>query len=211
MSGGVRGRRFALHHLWKKIPRRRAQLRGAKARTARYMRWLFSQKKDSIPLLLKYFGSLTTRWRADPPRTLCGKSTPRGRTLCGRLLLPFGGFGFRTLRSSPFPPRLSSFVETLIPSVGTGSDGGPRPLVLSPPYLPSRAPGKVRPRASFPIPDFPNPQGGGPNTESSSPSLASPGQKAELSETTSNKRQCVRPEDFLLVRRRGYCSGPRPR
>ena len=104
-SGGVRRRRFALHHLWKKIHRRRAQLRGARARTARYMRWLFSQKKDSIPLLLKYFGSLATRWREDPPADFVRqKHPPRGKTLCGRLLLPFGGFGFRILGSSPFPP-----------------------------------------------------------------------------------------------------------
>ena len=34
------------------------------------------RKKDIIPLLLKYFGSLMTHWRADPPQTLCGKSTP---------------------------------------------------------------------------------------------------------------------------------------
>ena len=47
-----------------------------------------------------------------------------------------------------------------------------------PQYLPSRAPGKVRSGASFPIPDFTNLQGGGPNTESTSPLLASPGQKA---------------------------------
>ena len=70
------GRCFGLHHLRKKIPRRRAQLRGAKARTVRYMRWLFSQKKDSIPLLLKYFGSLTTRWRADPPADFVRQKHP---------------------------------------------------------------------------------------------------------------------------------------
>ena len=104
MSRGVRGRRFALHHLWKKIPRRRAQLRGAKARTARYMRWLFSQKKDSIPSLLKYFlDHLRLVGGLIPPRTLCGKSTPQGRTLCWRLLLSFGGLGFQILRSSPLP------------------------------------------------------------------------------------------------------------
>ena len=102
-SGGVRRRRFALHHLWKKIPRRRAHLREAKARTAKiYAVVIFSEEKDGISVLLKYFGSLTTRGRIDPPRTLCGNSAPQGRTLCGRLLLPFGSFGFRILRRSPF-------------------------------------------------------------------------------------------------------------
>ena len=105
MSRGVRGRRFALHHLRKKIPRRRAQLRRAKTRTARYMRRLFSQKKDSIPSLLKYFlDHLRLVGGLIPPRILCDKSTPRGRTLCWRLLLPFGGLDFRILGSSPLPP-----------------------------------------------------------------------------------------------------------
>ena len=57
------------------------------------------------------------------------------------------------------------------------------------PHFPSRAPGKVRSGASFPISDFPNPQGGGPSTESTSPSLASPGEKSELSEITSHQRR----------------------
>ena len=76
-SGGVRRRRFALHHLWKKIPRRRAHLRGAKARTAKiYAVVIFSEEKDGIPVLLKYFGSLTTRWRIDPPADFVRQKHP---------------------------------------------------------------------------------------------------------------------------------------
>ena len=76
-SGRVRRRRFALHHLWKKIPRRRAHLRGAKARTAKiYAVVIFSEEKDGIPILLKYFGSLTTRWRIDPPADFVRQKHP---------------------------------------------------------------------------------------------------------------------------------------
>ena len=177
------------------------------------MRRLFPQKKDSIPSLLKHFlDHLRLVGGLIPPRTLCGKSTPRGRTLCWRLLLLFGGLGFRILESSPFPPPVILLHGDAHSLGWNWQRWGPASARIIPLYLPSRAPGKVRPQASFPIPDFPNPQGGGPNTESSSPLLASPGQRATLRNNfMMNKRQCVRLEDFLLVRRRGYCSGPRPR
>ena len=104
-SGEVRRGRFALHHLWKKIPRRRSHLRGAKARTAKiYAVVIFSEEKDGIPVLLKYFGSLSTRWRIDSPMDFVRQRHPQGRTLCGRLLLPFGSFGFQIPGRSPFPP-----------------------------------------------------------------------------------------------------------
>ena len=153
---------------------------------------------------------------------MCGKSTLQGRTLWWRFLLPFGNLGFRIFRGSPLPSpkrekvRFFSLVilltEALIPSVGIGSDGGPLSLSLFPLYLPLRAPGKVLARASFPVPDYPNPQEGVPNTESSSPLLASPGQRAiSQNDVTINERRCVRLEDYLLGRRCGCCSGPRPR
>ena len=108
-------------------------------------------------------------------------------------------------RMSDSSPRLSSLTEALVPSVEMGSDGGPL-------CLPLRAPGKVLAQASFPVPDFPNPQEGGPNTESSSPLLAIPGERAiSQNDVMINKRRCVRLEDYLLGRRCGCCSGPHPR
>ena len=174
MSGGVWGRRFALHHLQKKIPRRRAQLRGAKARTARYMRRSFSQKKDSIPSLLKYFlDHLRLVGGLIPPRTLCGKSTPQGRTLCGRLLLLFGGFGFRILGSSPFPP-----------SVGTGSDGGPRLPVLSPLVSSFKGSGQGATSSIFSNTRFSKPSGRGAKHRIIFAFVSQSWSKSELSEIT---------------------------
>ena len=153
-----------------------------------------------------------TRSRADPLRTLCGKSTPRGRTLCGRLLLLFGGFGFWILGSSPFPPPVILLHGDAHSLDWNGQRWGPASArIIPPPYLPSRAPGKVQARASFPAPDFPNPQGGGPNTESSSLLLASPGQRASSqNDVMVNERRCVRLKDYLLGWRYGCCLGPRP-
>ena len=64
-------------------------------------------------LLLVGFNTLTYRKELQliPPRTLCDKSTPRGRTLCGRLFLPFGSFGFRIPGRSPFPPHRKRLIE----------------------------------------------------------------------------------------------------
>ena len=92
-------------------------------------------------------------------------------------------------RMSESSPWLSSLAKALIPSIGIGSDGGPLSPSLSPLHLPLWAPGKVLARASFPAPDYPNPQEGGPNTGSSLPLLSSPGQRAILqNDVMINKR-----------------------
>ena len=110
-----------------------------------------------------------------------------------------------------FLPRLSSFIETLIPSVGTGSDGGPRPPVLSPPGIFHRG---LQARCNlehlFQYRIFQTLREGG-QTPNHLRLFSQSCSKSKLSEITSNKRQCVRLEDFLLVRQRGYCSGPHPR
>ena len=105
------------------------------------------------------------------------------------------------------PSRRRSFPR--LESVAMGARFRPH---YSPLYLPLRASGKVLARASFPVPDCPNPQEGGPNTESTSPLLASPSQRAiSQNDVMINERWCVRLEDYLLGRRCGCCSGPRPR
>ena len=79
----------------------------------------------------------------------------------------------------------SSFMETLAPSVRMGSVGGPRPPVLSSPVSSFRAPGKVRPGASFPIPDCPNPQGRGAEHRINFAFVSQSWSKSKLSEITS--------------------------
>ena len=92
-------------------------------------------------------------------------------------------------RMSDSSPWLSSLAEALIPSIGIGSDGGPLSPSLFPLHLPLRALDKVLARASFPAPDCPSSQEGGPNTGSSSPLLSSPGQRAILqNDVMINKR-----------------------
>ena len=125
------------------------------------------------------------------PRGLCAarapsKTGPSGGDFFSRLeTLVFGSSGVvlflpRGERMSDSSPGLSSLTETLIPSVGIGSAGGPLSPSLFPLHLPLRAPGKVLARASFPAPDCPSLQEGGPNTGSSSPLLSNPGQKVAL-------------------------------
>ena len=212
MSGGVRGRRFALHHLWKKIPRRRAQLRGAKARTARYMRWLFYQKKDSVPLLLKYFGSLTTRWRADPPADFVRqKHPPRQDPLwetsspVWRLRLPDPRK--QSFSSPGYPPSWRrSFPRLELATMGALV----RPY-YPPPVSSFEGSGQGASSSIFSNTGFSKPSGRGAKHRIIFAFVSQSWSKSKLLEITSNKRQCVRLEDFLLVRQRGYCSGPRPR
>ena len=143
------------------------------------MRWLLSQKKDSIPSLLKYFlDHLRLVGGLIPPRTLCGKSTPRGRTLCWRLLLSFGGLGFRILGISPFPPPvvlLHGYAHSLS---WNGQRWGPASARIIPLVSSFKGSGQGVTLSIFSNTGFSKPSGRGPNTESSSALLASPGQRA---------------------------------
>ena len=139
---------------------------------------IFSEK-DSIPLLLKYFGSLTTRWRADPPADFVRQKHPPRQDPLWETSSPVWRLRLPDPRKQSFSsPGCPPSWRRSFPRLERAAMGARVRPYYPPRYLPSRAPGKVRARASFPIPDFPNPQGGGPNTESTSPLLASPGQKA---------------------------------
>ena len=105
----------------------------------------------------------------------------------------------------------SSFMETLAPLVRMGSVGGPRPPVLSSPVSSFKGSGQGATSSIFSNTGFSKPSGRGAEHRINFAFVSQSWSKSELSEITSNKRQCVRLEDFLLVRRRGYCSGPRPR
>ena len=100
---GGTGRRFALHHLRKKIPRRRTLSRRATIRTARHMsRLSFSEMKQDIftkstLVHLQFGGGLI------PLRALCGKDALRGRAPWRRFLPSFGNPRFQVFRGGPFP------------------------------------------------------------------------------------------------------------
>ena len=154
-----------------------------------------------------------TRWRADPPADFVRQEHPPRQDPLLETSSPVWRPRLPDPRkqssSSPGYPPLwrRSFPRLELAAMGARF----RPY-YSPLYLPSRAPGKVRARACFPIRDFPNPQGGGANTESSLPLLASPGQRAiSQNDVMINERRCVRLVEYFLGRRCGCCSGPRPR
>ena len=60
--------------------------------------------------------------------------------------------------------RLSSFMETLIPSVGTGSDGGPLPPTLFPPVSSFEGSGQGATSSIFSNTGFSKPSGRGGQT-----------------------------------------------
>ena len=143
-------------------------------------------------------------------RTLCGKSTPRGRTLCGRLL-PFGGLGFRILGSSPFPPPV------VLLHGGAHSLGwnwqrrGPASARIIPPVSSFEGSGQGATSSIFSNTGFSKPSGRGAKHRIIFAFVSQSWSKSDLRNNfMMNKRQCVRRGDFLLVRWRGYCSGPRP-
>ena len=144
------------------------------------MRWLSSQKKKMAYLYYqRYFGSLTTHGRIDPPADFVRQQHPPRWDPLWETSFPVWKLRLPNPRAQSFSSsgRLPSWRRSL-PRLEWAALGARVRPHYPPHYLPSRAPGKVRSGASFPIPDFPNPQGGGPNTESTSPLLASPGQKA---------------------------------
>ena len=139
---------------------------------------IFSEK-DSIPLLLKYFGSLTTRWRADPPADFVRQKHPSRQDPLWETSSPVWRLWLPDPRKQSFSsPGYPPLWRRSFPRLELAAMGARFCPYYSPVYLPLRAPSKVRARASFLIPDFPIPQGGGPNTGSSSPLLANPGQRA---------------------------------
>ena len=173
---------------------------------------IFSEEKYSIPLLLKYFGSLTTRWRADPPADFVRQKHPPRQGPLWETFSPIWRLRFPDPRKQSFSsPLLSSFMETLVPSVGTGSDGGPHSPVVSPSVSSFKGSGQGATSSIFSNTGFSKPSGRGAKHRIIFAFVSQSWSKSKLSEITSNKRQCVRLEDFLLVRRRGYCSGPHPR
>ena len=99
--GGTR-RRFALHHLRKKIHRRRTLLRKATIRTTRHTsRSLSSEIKQDIftkstLVHLQLGGGLT------PLRALCGKDALWGRVLLRGFLPSFRSLRFQIFRGVPF-------------------------------------------------------------------------------------------------------------
>ena len=127
MRRGHRGRRFALHHLRKKIPRRRTLSRRATIRTARHTSRLLSSEMKQDIFTKSTLVHLQLGGGLIPLRALCGKDALRGRTsgegffprletLVSKsseavLFLPWGE------GISDSSPRLSSFAETLIPPV----------------------------------------------------------------------------------------------
>ena len=147
MRRGDRGRRFALHHLRKKIPRRRTLSRRATIRTTRHTSRLLSSeiKQDIFTKVLLFTYSLVEGWppcghyalRMPPGAGPPGEGFfPRLETLISKsseavLFLPWGE---GILDSSP---RLSSFAETLIPPVWMSNPRGPLPSFL---FLPLSSP-----------------------------------------------------------------------
>src|SRR4051812_42393604 len=79
MRRGGMGRCFALHHLRKKIPRRRTLSRRAMIRPTRHASRLLSSEIKQDIFTIEYFCLLIAQWRVDPLRALRGKDTLRGR------------------------------------------------------------------------------------------------------------------------------------
>ena len=86
-----------------------------------------------------------------------------------------------------FLPRLSSFVETLIPSVGTGSDGGLRPPVLSPPVSSFEGSGQGATSSIFSNTGFSKPSGRGAEHQINFALVSQSWSKGKLSEITSQQ------------------------
>ena len=84
-----------------------------------------------------------------------------------------------------FLPRLSSFVETLIPSVGMGSDGGPRPPILSFPVSSFKGSGQGATWSIFSNTGLSKPSGRGAEHRINFAFVSQSWSKSELSEITS--------------------------
>ena len=84
-----------------------------------------------------------------------------------------------------FLPQLSSFVETLVPSVGTGSDGGLHPPVLSPPVSSFKGSGQGVTSSIFSNTGFSKPSGRGAEHRINFAFVSQSWSKSKLSEITS--------------------------
>ena len=115
---------LALHRLWRKIIRRRTLLRRAASRTAKDESWLLiSQKHSTLGIVINLqLGRGLARWRV-----WHGVNAHQDRAPRGHLLPLFGHLRLQVFGGGPFlpageetldsPPRLSSFLETVIPLV----------------------------------------------------------------------------------------------
>jgi len=84
-----------------------------------------------------------------------------------------------------FLPRLSSFMEKLIPSVGTGSDGGPLPPVLSSTVSSFKGSGQGAVWSIFSNTGFSKPSGRGAEHRINFAFVSQSWSKSKLSEITS--------------------------
>ena len=153
-------------------------------------------------------------------RTLCGKGTqdPLAKisSLVWKPLFPdlqrwsssFLGERECQILLPGYPPsRRRSFPWLELVAIGSRF----RPH-YSPPLSSFEGSGQGASSSTFSSTRFSKPSGRGVNTESSSPLLASPGQRVIFqNDVMINERRCVRLEDYLLGRQCGCCSGPRPR
>ena len=146
------------------------------------------------------------------PRGLCAaKAPPEAGPSVGDFFSRLEALASGSSEAVLFLPRLWSFMETLAPSARMGSVGGPRPPALSSTVSSFRGSGQGVVWSIFSNTGFSKPSRRGAKHRIIFAFVSQSWSKSKLSKITSNKRQCVQLEDFVLVRRRCYCSGPRPR